>query len=563
MATWDYGYAPADVVTDAAGDVLAGIELRVWDAEVAGKAVAVQQDRGDGWKPASRVLTDDVGRYRFRAEAGPTVWVEDVSGRRWRMDAWQTLGTMIDSAQSATAAAESANSIAHEAMSVAQQAQTSAKAAADSAAAVQGVAPSDANVSPIITGGAKTAEAVRKAALAAFPTTGPTIFTHFLTRDEALHVAISTDGVTVEDTGLRWKPKNDTTLGECFVRDPSVCFWKGAYWVAFTRPTKGGGDAFGTTKSFGLMKTTDWRTFQELPPVVMPSQFQQTWAPQWFIGSDGVPHIFVALGTTTTPNAYFTQYELRPLDDAMTSWSDPVVMSGLPANCIDVAVIEDAGTFHAFPSNQKTSTVEQWTSTGLTGPYTKLAASDFPGAGVEGPQPVPLKTGGWRIYVDNYAETDSIYFAESTDLLHWSALRPVTLPMRHVGAVAVDSFGALRTRELWQPNIPGMRGMGAPFWGVPFAAGNVLKEFAQIVSMRTDGGGEIDLAKAATLGFTGIDYISATAVANVEILQIEPDIRAVDSMIHGVALRGPSTPQIDTDVKVAWRVLGWGDPSTP
>ncbi|MFK5257380.1 gp53-like domain-containing protein [Propionibacterium freudenreichii] len=149
MATWDYGYSPADVVTDAAGDIRPGIELRVWDAEVAGKAVAVQQDRGDGWKPVSRVLTDDVGRYRFRAEVGPTVWVEDASGRRWRQDAWQTLGTMIDSAQSATTAATSAassaatasdaaasaKSIANGAMSVAQQAQTSAADSASDAAA--------------------------------------------------------------------------------------------------------------------------------------------------------------------------------------------------------------------------------------------------------------------------------------------------------------------------------------------------------------------------------------------------------------------------------------------
>ena len=149
MATWDYGFAPADVVTDSAGDVRPGIELRVWDAEVAGSAVAVQQDRGDGWALVSRVLTDDVGRFRFRAETGPTVWVEDASGRRWRQDSWQTLGTMIDSAQTATAAATraassaatasdaaaSADSLAHEAMSVAQQAQTSAADSASDAAA--------------------------------------------------------------------------------------------------------------------------------------------------------------------------------------------------------------------------------------------------------------------------------------------------------------------------------------------------------------------------------------------------------------------------------------------
>lgn len=152
---WDYGFAPADVVTDVAGDVRPGIELRVWDAEVAGKAVAVQQDRGDGWKPVSRVLTDDVGRYRFKSETGPTVWVEDASGRRWRMDAWQTLGTMIDSAEVASgAAAESAASAkvaetkaaaaldastqaietANQADSVATHAQSAAAGSADAAA---------------------------------------------------------------------------------------------------------------------------------------------------------------------------------------------------------------------------------------------------------------------------------------------------------------------------------------------------------------------------------------------------------------------------------------------
>ncbi|AOT24610.1 minor tail protein [Propionibacterium phage G4] len=144
MATWDYGYAPADVVTDSAGDVLAGVELRVWDAEVAGKAVAVQQDRGDGWKPVSRVLTDDVGRFRFRAEVGPTVWVEDASGRRWRLDAWQTLGTMIDSAQTAVTVSQAASSTADKALDTATGAASAASSAASSASAAQTAAAASA-----------------------------------------------------------------------------------------------------------------------------------------------------------------------------------------------------------------------------------------------------------------------------------------------------------------------------------------------------------------------------------------------------------------------------------
>lgn len=144
MATWDYGFAPADVVTDSAGDVRPGIELRVWDAEVAGKAVAVQQDRGDGWVLVSRVLTDDVGRYRFRSEVGPTVWVEDASGRRWRLDAWQTLGTMIDSAQTAVTVSQAASSTADKALDTATGAASAAASAVSSASAAQTAAAASA-----------------------------------------------------------------------------------------------------------------------------------------------------------------------------------------------------------------------------------------------------------------------------------------------------------------------------------------------------------------------------------------------------------------------------------
>ena len=161
--TWDYGYAAADVVTNPAGDVLAGIELRVWDAEVAGKAVAVQQDRGDGWKPVSRVLTDDVGRFRFRAEVGPTVWVEDASGRRWRQDAWQTLGTMIDSAQTAVTVSQAASSTADKALDTATGAASAAASAASSASAAQTAAAAsatDAAASAKIATGAQIAAGI-------------------------------------------------------------------------------------------------------------------------------------------------------------------------------------------------------------------------------------------------------------------------------------------------------------------------------------------------------------------------------------------------------------------
>ena len=180
MATWDYGYAPADVVPDVAGDVRPGIELRVWDAEVAGKAVAVQQDRGDGWKPVSRVLTDDVGRFRFRAEVGPTVWVEDTSGRRWRLDAWQTLGTMIDSAQTAVTVSQAASSTADEALDTATGAASTAASAASSASAAQTAAAAsatDAAASAEIAQGAQIAAGIGNSFWRTGPGAPPASFT--------------------------------------------------------------------------------------------------------------------------------------------------------------------------------------------------------------------------------------------------------------------------------------------------------------------------------------------------------------------------------------------------
>ncbi|MDK9332662.1 hypothetical protein FAM23868_002002 [Propionibacterium freudenreichii] len=178
-----------------------GIELRVWDAEVAGKAVAVQQDRGDGWVLVSRVLTDDVGRYRFRTEAGPTVWVEDASGRRWRQDAWQTLGTMIDSAQTAVTVSQAASSTADKALDTATRAASAAASAASSASAAQTAAAAsatDAAASATIAQGAQIAANIGNSWWMTGNGTPPTTF----------GVA---DGLLV---GARFR---DTTTGEIYL----------------------------------------------------------------------------------------------------------------------------------------------------------------------------------------------------------------------------------------------------------------------------------------------------------------------------------------------------------
>lgn len=107
MTTYIYGGSPADVVTDTDGNVLAGVELEVYATASSLTPVAgLAQKTGDTYKPVYRLKTDDEGRYQFTSNTGPTLWIETASsGKRWRVEAWQTTTEKLADLLNATATA--------------------------------------------------------------------------------------------------------------------------------------------------------------------------------------------------------------------------------------------------------------------------------------------------------------------------------------------------------------------------------------------------------------------------------------------------------------------------
>lgn len=399
--------------------------------------------------------------------------------------------------------------------------------------------------------------------------TGPMVIPFFLSRDEALHLAVTTDGADVVDTGVRWRPANDAH-GEVFVRDPSALAQAdGTFIIAYTRPTSGGGGAFGTTPNFGLVKIDkDWQTFTELPAVpVAPAASGQAWAPQWFVDADG-PHILITVCPDTTADGAYREYEMHPTNTAMTAWSTPLLMVGLPRG-IDVCIIKDAAsTYHAFLANHDTGMVEHWTAPSLTGTYTQATGGSWGhwGYGYEAPTQVLLADGvTWRIYMDsttgsNTTRYDSIVYTDSQDLVTWTDLRSVTCPMKHIGPVQVLNFGNLRMRLGTQLNMPAaFSPAAAPLWGAPMKPGDVFKELV-LTKAGVTSGGWVELTTASVVGFTGIDYASCQAVGSNDIMQMMCTVDAA-GLIHALALNAPSTPVPTVNAKFGWRIVGWGPPT--
>lgn len=110
MGYYRFGYGPESVVTDAAGNVVAGRALTVWDAAVAGGQVTDLRDTADA--PLSVLETDADGRFRFQApDTTQLYWIDDGQNPRWSVgaaEAYANIGTALAQATDAQATADAA-----------------------------------------------------------------------------------------------------------------------------------------------------------------------------------------------------------------------------------------------------------------------------------------------------------------------------------------------------------------------------------------------------------------------------------------------------------------------
>jgi hypothetical protein len=208
------------------------------------------------------------------------------------------------------------------------------------------------------------------------------------------------------------------------LRDPSIYrHTDGKFYVAYTATNDT--SCCNPENQFGIAVSSDlvnWSNFITVPAGV--SGVINTWAPDWFIDSNGTVNLIVNINTTA--NAY-RSYKYTALNSALTSWSGPVAI-GIGPNNIDTTIVKVGGTYHAFSKNETTTYIEHATSPSLTGPWTWVGTGNWAGWGShkEGPSIIKLDNGKWRMLLDTYSTTGYVYSDGNSDFTGWTS--PTNLP---------------------------------------------------------------------------------------------------------------------------------------
>lgn len=233
------------------------------------------------------------------------------------------------------------------------------------------------------------------------------IMSHFkiegTNQTEKLYISTSPNGTAwtpLNNGNPVWEPPNAAPFHNV-VRDPSIVFANGFYWVAYTAGN------YGYRPSFGLIKSVDllnW-TFVTDVSTHLPTAYDPfTWGPFFFKDTDGSVHIFVSIGEKTDPNtgqAIFRlrTYEVHPLNADFTQWSAPVLVQA-PSDFInEFWVWREGDTYHAVyvDFRQNGRNVHVTSSNLITGWNTpQVLGLD----GLEGAFVLKKPTGGYRVYVE-------------------------------------------------------------------------------------------------------------------------------------------------------------------
>jgi hypothetical protein len=209
---------------------------------------------------------------------------------------------------------------------------------------------------------------------------------------------------------LNWTLLYDTkfTGPTGFMRDPSIMrHTDGKYYIAFTTPPTL--SCCGDESSFAIASSTnlkDWTTVAVVQNGV--AGVKNTWAPEWFIDSDGAVHVTVTLDLKT--------YRYEPTDATLTKWS-PGTFIGL-AGTIDTQIIKIGSTYHAIMPGR------HGTSMSLDGPWT--IGNNAPQC-KEAPATVHISGDTWRYYCDNGSDGHEESALTTDQFKTFSAL--ATLPV--------------------------------------------------------------------------------------------------------------------------------------
>jgi hypothetical protein len=291
-------------------------------------------------------------------------------------------------------------------------------------------------------------------ALAAVPPTGTTArytMTAFTYASEnTVHVYESVDATAFSLLkGPAFKPPTGLS------RDPSIMrHTDGRYYMTYT--------AGWTGNQIGLASSADRLNWTFLGNITIGAAgVGNSWAPEWFIDSDGSVNIILSLHYDGTPTGAFQASRITATNAALTSWSAPVPLAGIPSAYIDTYVVKVGSTYHAFCKSTSTKSIDFATASSLDGPYTIWKTGNFVPYDGEGPCLVPLDNGGWRMYFEDFRNR-RFWFTDSRDTFRtWTT--PVLLPglsgtVKHLTVVRENVAGGVTVpsgaRLLRSANVP-------------------------------------------------------------------------------------------------------------
>ena len=280
--------------------------------------------------------------------------------------------------------------------------------------------------------------------------------------DERLHIAVSPDGqnwTALNGGNAVWQHPQ---WPHYVVRDPTIVFHKGWYWVAHTSGAYG---RHPEHPAFGLLKSKDllnWTHVGEIDTTIPGMTDPFTWNPCFFKDSDGSLHVFVSISPINGHNFYpipaLRTYELHPLNDDMTEWSAPALVELPHSNTNEFWAWKDGDTYHAvYVSFSSNGQLVHATSKNLLTGWGNERVFGFPTE--EGIFVLKKPDGNYRLYSETGNGTATGYLWRDTNrdfsVFTQPTLTTTDTPMRNGKPTAAAPFLTYDTwRARFMPDVP-------------------------------------------------------------------------------------------------------------
>jgi hypothetical protein len=229
-----------------------------------------------------------------------------------------------------------------------------------------------------------------------------------LTLERRVNTGSGTSGSNVATASASINPNDVITLG--VVGSTLYGYINGNLLLTYTdsSPITSGYPGMAVYHTSNILNATisAWSSGTATVSVGIPN-IACTFAGEWFVENNGTPHLFVPCSNST--NTAFSVYETHPLNNTLTSWSSPILVSttGGGTNPYDPKLFLVGTTYYMFLANTTNRCVELFTSTSLMGPYTAIKTGDWAGWGSPIEGFTMFRHGvGWRAIFTSYSLFD-------------------------------------------------------------------------------------------------------------------------------------------------------------